>query len=166
MQQLLQVHRDAVLREQVEDLNNEAIHFFNDGRPNEAMASLEKAIALEPDRAELWTNLGHVRSSGDDIEGAEQCFRKALTLQSGLEPALSGLGILLVKAGRAQETLEFLRRFIEDSTPSARVAIAYARALTAQGRHAEAAALLQKAASATPGNPDIEAELARYTEKS
>jgi tetratricopeptide (TPR) repeat protein len=166
MQQLLQVHRDAVLREQVEDLNNEAIHFFNDGRPNEAMASLEKAIALEPDRAELWTNLGHVRSSSDDIEGAEQCFRKALTLQAGLEPALSGLGILLVKAGRAQETLEFLRRFIEDATPSARVAIAYARALTAQGRHAEAAALLQKAASATPGNPDIEAELARYTEKS
>lgn len=166
MTDLLQVHRDQLLREQVEDLNNEAIHSFNDGRFTDAASALEKAVALEPDRPELWTNLGHVRSSLEDVEGAEVCFRKALSLAPDLKPALSGLGVLLIKAGRPQETLDFLRRFLDETPPSARVTIAYARALTAQGRHAEAAALLQKVSTAIPGNPDLEAELARYTEKS
>ncbi|NLP05236.1 tetratricopeptide repeat protein [Candidatus Fermentibacteria bacterium] len=166
MTDLLQVHRDELLREQVEDLNNEAIHYFNEGRFTDAASALEKAVALEPNRPELWTNLGHVRASLEDIEGSEICFRKALSLEPDLKPALSGLGILLVKAGRPQETLDFLRRFLDEAPPSARVTIAYARALTAQGRHAEAAALLQKVSTAVPGNPDLEAELARYTEKS
>lgn len=166
MTELLQVHRDELLREQVEDLNNEAVHYFNEGRFTDAASALEKAVALEPNRPELWTNLGHVRASLEDLEGSEVCFRKALSLSPDLKPALSGLGILLVKAGRPQETLDFLRRFLDEAPPSARVTIAYARALTAQGRHAEAAALLQKVSMAIPGNPDLEAELARYTEKS
>jgi Flp pilus assembly protein TadD len=162
---LLTVHRDQLLRSRVEDLNNEAIHLFNDGRPDEAVALLREAVSIDPGRSELWANLGHLLAASGETGESEASFRKALEIDPALEPALSGLGILLVRAGRPKETLEFLSRFLADTAPSARVAIACARALAATGRHVDAMNLLRRAQTADPANPDLETELAGYREK-
>ncbi len=163
---LLKVHRDELLKAQVEDLNNEAIHHFNEGRMADAAEALEKALQADPERPELWANLAHVRVGLDAQTEAEECFRKALSIDPGLEPALSGLGLLMVRAGRPRETLDFLSRYLEDASPSARVALACARAMAAMDRHVDAINLLERAIAGDPGNPDLEAELALYREKS
>jgi|GEM_PF-1445203 len=165
MTDLLTVQRDQVLRAEVEDLNNEGIHLLNEGRNEEAAASIEKAIQIDPSKPELWSNLGHARAASGRLDDAEECFRKALSLDGSLEPALSGLGVLLVRAGRPRETLDFLRKNLESGTASAGVIVACSRALAASGKHAEAVSLLQKAAAASPGNADLEQELSHYSEK-
>jgi len=165
MTDLLKVHRDSLLRSEVEDLNNEAIHELNEGMLQQAASSLEKAVQIDPARAELWSNLAHVRAASGNLAESEECFRKALALDPEMEPALSGLGVLLVRAGRPRETLEFLQRFLEEDAASPGIAVAYSRALAASGRHADAVTLLRKASSAAPGNADLEAELAKYMER-
>ncbi len=163
---LLRTHRDAVARSKVDDLNNEAIHHFNQGRLEEAAASIRSAMELDPTRPELLANLGHIEAATGNIRDAEENFRKALVADPFLEPALSGLGLLFVKSGRPRDTLDILSRFIDDPAPSSRIALACSRALAALDRHADAVVMLQRAASADPGNPDLESELSSYKAES
>jgi len=142
--------------------NNEAIHSFNQGRLPEAAASLASALEIDPERPELLANLGHVQAASGDMKASEESFKKALMKDPFLEPALSGLGLLYVRTGRPRDTLDILARFIEDPAPSSRIALACSRAMVSMERHAEAIALLQRAAAADPGNPDLQAELASY----
>lgn len=159
---LLRTQKDAVNRTRVDDLNNEAIHSFNQGRLPEAAASLASALEIDPERPELLANLGHVQAASGDMKASEESFKKALMKDPFLEPALSGLGLLYVRTGRPRDTLDILARFIEDPAPSSRIALACSRAMVSMERHAEAIALLQRAAAADPGNPDLQAELASY----
>ncbi|MDM7992754.1 MAG: tetratricopeptide repeat protein [Candidatus Fermentibacter sp.] len=159
---LLRTQKEAVNRTRVDDLNNEAIHSFNQGRLPEAAAALASALEIDPERPELLANLGHVQAAAGDMKASEETFKKALMKDPYLEPALSGLGLLYVKTGRPRDTLEILARFIEDPAPSSRIALACSRAMVSMERHADAIALLQRALAADPGNPDLQAELASY----
>lgn len=159
---LLRTHRDAVNRSRVDDLNNEAIDSFNRGRLEEAAASLKSALEIDPERAELLANLGNVQAASGAMKESEESFKKALAKDPYLEPALSGLGLLYIRTGRPRDTLDILARFIEDPAPSSRIALACSRAMAAMERHSEAIALIQRALSADPGNPDLESELASY----
>ena len=163
---LLRTHRDAVNRSRVDDLNGEAIDFFNRGRLEEAEASLKAALEIDPERPELMANLGNVQAASGALKESEESFKKALAKDPNLEPALSGLGLLYIRNGRPRDTLDILARFIEDPAPSSRIALACSRAMAAMERHAEAIALLQRALDADPGNPDLQSELASYKAES
>jgi len=164
MTELLQTHRDTVMESQVDDLNRMAINHYNNGEYDLALEALESARDIQEDRPEILANLGHVYAALGEINKAEASFRGALDADPELEPALSGLGALLVTDGRPDETIEFLRSFVEEAAPSSGVLLAYTRALAAQGSHAKAVELLKKALQADPGNPEIEEELGRYTD--
>jgi tetratricopeptide (TPR) repeat protein len=98
------------------------------------------------------------------MPGAEEAFRKALQLEPELDQAVSGLGVLMVETGRPQETIEFLREFLMDGSPSVRTMMAYARALSATERHSDALEILARAKELAPDNPEIDAEIAKYSE--
>ncbi|MBD3369703.1 tetratricopeptide repeat protein [Candidatus Fermentibacteria bacterium] len=164
MSELLLVHKEAVTRSEVEELNRKAIGHFSNGEYGKAIEVLEKAMSMEGERPELLTNLGHIHAAMGDLEKSEESFRKALRLDPELQPTLSALGTLLVEAGRADETLEFLRRFVEDETPSIPVMISYSRALVSEGRHSDALELIKKAREIEPHNPEVEKEYAKYSE--
>ena len=164
MTELLQTHRDTVMDSRVDDLNRQAINHYSNGEYDLALQALERAREIQEDRPEILANLGHVYAALGEMDKAEASFRGALEEDPELEPALSGLGALLVTDGRPDETIEFLRSFVEEAEPSSGVLLAYTRALAALGSHARAVELLKKALQADPGNPEIEEELGRYTD--
>ncbi len=144
-------------------LNRSAVHHYNIGEYQAAEENLVEAINLDPGRVELWCNLAHVQAASGQEAEAETSFRKALELEPDMDQAVSGLGVLMVAGGRPEEAISFLSGFMADENPSVRTMIAYSRALVSAGRHAEAVSVLERAAEAAPGNPDVKAELAAYT---
>jgi Tfp pilus assembly protein PilF len=164
MLELVERHRENSDNDEIDKLNSLAIRHFNNAEYNLAQNSIEKALMIDSDRPELWSNLAHVKAADNDIEGAEEAFRKSLQLDPDLDQAISGLGVLLIDAGRPQETVDFLKEFLEDETPSIRTMIAYGRALSATGRHSEAIELMNRAKELAPNNPEIDNEIARYSE--
>jgi tetratricopeptide (TPR) repeat protein/uncharacterized protein YukE len=164
MMELVERHRENADEAEIERLNSLAIQHFNNAEYTLAQDSVEKALMLGANRAELWSNLAHVKAAAGDMTGSEEAFRKALQLEPELDQAVSGLGVLMVDTGRPQETIEFLREFLMDESPSIRTTMAYAKALAATGRHAEALDLLRKAKELAPDNPEIDAEIAAYSE--
>ncbi len=165
MSELLTLHSVELQDSNLRDLNRRAVVFFNNGEYDLAVGVLEEALELAPDSPELNANMAHVYAALGELDKSEESFRKALASDPEMEPAISGLGTLLIHAGRPDETIEFLSRFLQENTvPSVGVMLAMSRAYAATDRHSDAVSLLEKAAETAPGNPEIEQELARYRE--
>lgn len=64
---------------------------YHRGRPDEARALLERAVAADPEDALAHVVLGEVLLALGDRDGAERAFARAETLQPDLESARSGL---------------------------------------------------------------------------
>jgi tetratricopeptide (TPR) repeat protein len=167
MTELLTVHAAGVRESRAVDLNRRAIGFYNSGDYPAAGGLLREAIELSPGSPELHANLAHVEAASGNLEEAEACFRKALEADPKLEPAISGLGALMVLGGRSDDGIEFLSGFISGGgEQSPGVMLALARAYAASGRHRDAITLLETALRAAPGHPGIEQELSQYREES
>lgn len=163
MKELLALHSVEVQDNRVRDLNRRAIVHFNNAEYGQAMSDLREALELSPESPELLANMAHIEASQGNLEEAEENFRKALELDPKLEPAISGLGTLMVIAGRPEDGIDFLQKFLEDgSDASTGVMIALSRAYAAQDNHARALELLERAHQAAPGHPELEQELAKY----
>jgi len=153
---------DGVEDNRISDLNSRAVQHFSNGEYKEADQLFKEALSLKPGNPELLCNSANVLAAMDDMKGAEAQFRKALEEAPDLEPALSGLGLIMVKTDRAEETIEFLKSTIRSGEPSIRTTVAYSRALAALDRHDEAVELLETALRGAPDNPEIKEELAGY----
>lgn len=163
MSKLLSLHSVEVKDNRVRDFNRSAIMHFNNAEYEQALSCLQDAIELSPDNPGLLANLAHIKASQGKLDEAEESFRKALKADPDLEPAISGLGTILVHTGRANETIEFLQKFFDrESEPSIGVMIAMSRAYSAEGNHSKAVTLLEQAEKVAPGHPELEQELAKY----
>jgi protein O-GlcNAc transferase len=72
-------------------------------------ADLEKAVALRPDFAEAWSDLGEARRSLDDDAGALTAFRRAVELSPDDAVAQTRLGSLLLDSGQAHDAVVHFR---------------------------------------------------------
>ncbi len=163
MSKMLSLHSVEVKDNRVKEFNRSAVMHFNNAEYEQALSCLQDAIELSPDNPGLLANLAHIKASQGKLDEAEESFRKALKADPDLEPAISGLGTILVHTGRANETIEFLQKFFDrESEPSIGVMIAMSRAYSAEGNHSKAVALLEKAEKVAPGHPELEQELAKY----
>ena len=163
MKDLLTLHSVDVKDNRVRNLNRSAIVHFNNDELDQACSDLMEAIELSPDSPELLANMAHIEASQGKLSEAEEHFRKALEINPELEPAISGLGTVLVITGRSGDTIDFLQKHLnEDSNASASIMIALSRAYVSQGDHAKAIAVLEKAEKISPGHPELEQELAKY----
>ncbi len=163
MKDLLKLHSVEVNDNRIRNLNRSAIVHFNNAEFDQALSDLKEAIELSPDSSELLANMAHIEASQGKLKEAEEHFRKALEINPELEPAISGLGTVLVITGRASDTIDFLQKYLdEDSGASASIMIALSRAYVSQGDHAKALAVLEKAEKIAPGHPELEQELAKY----
>ena len=163
MKELLSLHSVEVQDNRVRELNRRAIVHFNNAEYDQAMSDLREALELSPESAELLANMAHIEAYQGNLENAEEHFRNALETDPDLEPALSGLGTVLVMSGRPGDTIDFLQKYIEEgSGASTGVMIALSRAYAARDDHARALSLLEEAEKAAPGHPELEQELARY----
>ncbi len=163
MKELLTLHSVEIKDNRVRSLNRSAIVHFNNAEYDQALAKLKEALEISPSSSELLANMAHMEASQGQLEEAEEHFRKALEINPDLEPAISGLGTVLVMTDRSDDTIDFLQKYLdEDSEASTGIMIALSRAYAAQDNHVKALALLEKAEKAAPGHPELEQELAKY----
>ncbi|MCK6452971.1 MAG: tetratricopeptide repeat protein [Alphaproteobacteria bacterium] len=121
-------------------------------RTGDAIATLRRALALGPDRAEIHAALGDVLRDGGDAAGAEAAWRRALALRADLAGPLNNLGTALAARGALDEARRLLERAVaaepDIALLRANLANVLARigtALNREGRGAEAVAVLERA---------------------
>ncbi len=75
------------------------------GAARAAEACLARAVALAPDVADLYVNLGLARADCGDDEAALACYEAALARNPACVPALTNRGAALQAAGRTREAV-------------------------------------------------------------
>jgi tetratricopeptide (TPR) repeat protein len=72
------------------------------GQREEARRAFERALALDPGAAYVWTNLCYLSFQAGDFDAASVRCRRALTLDPGFAPAHNNLALVYAATGRAQ----------------------------------------------------------------
>ncbi|HEY8020403.1 MAG TPA: tetratricopeptide repeat protein [Thermoanaerobaculia bacterium] len=92
-----------------------ALHYVNRGgellragRYADALPWLDGAVALAPDQARGWVNLGVARRRSGDAAGAEAAYRRALEADPDSAAAYENLASLLRRSSRDREAEELL----------------------------------------------------------
>lgn len=75
------------------------------GRREEALATFDKAVQLEPDNADLWKKLGDLLIGIERLDEAVLTYQHALKLNPRFWEAAHSAGILLHRLGRTDEAL-------------------------------------------------------------
>ena len=84
------------------------------GQLTAALRTVERQPVL---RAEDLNTLGIILQSQGDHTGAESAWRNALAAEPGMLDALRNLGLLLYAAGRTDEAIPLLQRYLVDVPP-------------------------------------------------
>jgi Flp pilus assembly protein TadD len=132
--------------------NNLGIAALAGGRYGEAEAAFRAALALRPDRAAPWNNLGAVLAVQERYDEAAPAFARSVDLSQGqFRDAVVNLGRLHVVKGRWAEAIPLLRQAnaIQPGVPlvseSLRTALKnHGAALATAGRPADAEALFRE----------------------
>jgi Flp pilus assembly protein TadD len=88
--------------------SNRGAEELRSSRYDAALDWLRSAVAIDPDYAGSWVNLGVALRRSGDIEGAEAAYRTALELDLHSTSALQNLAALLHFRGREEEALDLL----------------------------------------------------------
>lgn len=73
----------------------------------------ERALAIEPEHADTWFNLGYAQEQAGNAEAAIEAFRKAVVGKPNLDRAWYGMGMVRARLGEHAEAAEALRRAAE-----------------------------------------------------
>jgi tetratricopeptide (TPR) repeat protein len=83
------------------------------GRPAEARAALERAVAVKPDYAEAHNTLGALLAQAGDFPSAIAHLKAALEAQPTYADAMNNLGYVLFQAGDAQQAHQLYERALQ-----------------------------------------------------
>ena len=106
-------------------------------KPLEAYSDLRSALKSDPKEPALWLTLGHVLTSLDRLDEAEDAYRNTTDLDPESVRALAGIADVCLRLGRPEEAVEAGEKAVALSAndPVARTVLAHA--LLAIGRDAE-----------------------------
>ena len=121
-----------------------------DGRVTEAIASYDRAIALQPDYAPAYNNLGTALRASGRLTDAAAAYQHALSLREEYPEAHYNLANVLTDQGKAAEAADHFRVALQAIPGSADVHNNLGIALMAEGRRDEAIAEFRAAAVADP----------------
>lgn len=139
---------------------NKALALFYEGRSDEALECVARALLIEPNHAYALTYRGMFLRDVDPAE-ALRCFDQALMSAPGFVQALVQKGGTLSNLGRLDEALETLEKAIEIEPTHAGALQFKGITLSAMGRHGEAVEALERANDLEPNNPTTWYELGR-----
>jgi tetratricopeptide (TPR) repeat protein len=129
------------------------------GRSPEALAHLDRALALDPRMPEALNNRGAVLRSLDRLDEALACFEGALALAPEYGDARYNLAGTLVKRARYVEALPHYERLLEFRPNAAEIHAAYGKLLWKSGRLDEAIATFRRSIELNPAYADARADL-------
>jgi tetratricopeptide (TPR) repeat protein len=119
-----------------------------------------RALAIDPDRADVYSNLGVLLATVHRYDEAEDSYRKALALNPRHADALNNLGVLLAASDRRDEAERCYRKALALRPEYADLHNNLGGILTAQGHDAEAEACYRTALTLRPGYADAHCNLA------
>lgn len=90
------------------------IELVQEGRGLEAITVLGSALRLNPDSAEVWNALGCARIQCEELEEAERCFLKAMSIQEGFLAAHRNLGDIHYLRGEWAKAIACYERVLRD----------------------------------------------------
>jgi len=99
--------------------NEHGVVLHQAGRAEEAMASYQQAVDVDPNYALAWNNLGVVQAHKTNSDAAIESFRMALRLQGTFGAARLNLALLLYQLRRFQLALEAYRQVLSTEPSSA-----------------------------------------------
>jgi tetratricopeptide (TPR) repeat protein len=127
-----------------------------------ARAAALKALDLHPDLAEAHTALANVKEDYDwDWSGAEQDYKRAISLNPGYEVAHAWYSSLLVELGRMPEALAEAKKAQELDPLSGFINANLASVLYFSGDYEQAIDQCRKTLAVDPGNARAHRNLAR-----
>ncbi|MCC6217189.1 MAG: zinc-ribbon domain-containing protein [Polyangiaceae bacterium] len=118
----------------------------------EALRTLERAVELDPNRAEYYLYVGWAANEAGRVAKAEEALRKALALDQGLADAYWQRGVLSYRQGRVRDAIADLRKALELRPSRHEAHATLAEAYYDEGKEAQAIAEWELAVRAHPDN--------------
>ncbi|HEY6000563.1 MAG TPA: tetratricopeptide repeat protein, partial [bacterium] len=122
----------------------------------------QRAADINPQRSDVWAEMGTNSYLAGEHAQAAEFFRKALAIEPGKGAYHYYLGLALARGGRQTEALAAFRRAVELGGPS-EARLALARAALDAGDAALAVEELNRLLAADPGNAEAKTLLAQAT---
>lgn len=138
---------------------------MSQGKPEQAVLSLERALALDPRFVPALVNLADLFRAQKNEAQAELLLRRAIGIDEKNAEAWHALGLCLVRQQRMAEGIALLKRASDLRPESARMAYVYAVALGDGGDIQEAISVLRLSLSAHPHDPTLIQTLLNYAHK-
>jgi tetratricopeptide (TPR) repeat protein len=121
-------------------------------KSSEQAGAFRAALAVRPETAVAYYNLGVVVQSERQMDEAIACYQRAIALNPGHSGAHNNLGLLFEEQNKPAEALACYRRAVENDPNSATAHLNLGSALQAQGKLSEAVACYRKALAIEPNN--------------
>jgi tetratricopeptide (TPR) repeat protein len=125
-----------------------------------AIAALQKAIELDPDRVNPHYNLGVIYTYKDNIEPAQQAFEAALAIDSTFAAAHKRLGMIHRQRGFRQEAVTALENAVRYTPNDSESRFTLGLAYRDMRMYDPAVESLERAAELNPLSPKIRLNLA------
>ena len=132
---------------------------YAQGKLNEAVVCLEKALEIKPDFAAAHCNLGSVLRHLGQLDGMIECIRRALHINPDLAEAHGNLGDALKNQGKLGEAVASYQRAVWINPNYAEAHVNLSVALTEQGQLGEAVASYRRALQINPNYPKAHSNL-------
>lgn len=124
-----------------------------------ARAAFEKALALKPDYAEAWNELGLISYEQGSSRRASGYFQNALKYNPNFAAAWNNLGNIIKDQGRLQEAIAYFRNALRHKPDYAEAHNNLGNMLDDTGRKEEAAHHLREACRLKPGLAEARSNL-------
>ena len=98
--------------EKVEELYDLSVHQMNDGKFDQALTTCQSILDIH-DSAEVYYNMGYIKSLKGQLEEALLCFRRATTINGHHARAYRQMGLIYHKLGREEEARNSLETAAE-----------------------------------------------------
>jgi tetratricopeptide (TPR) repeat protein len=121
---------------------------------NDALKSFERAIQIDPNRAEYYLYEGWAANEGGSVAKASLALKKALELDQGLADAYWQRGVLRYHETRTKDAIEDLSKALSLRPSRFEAHADLALAFYDLGREDQALAEWQKAIAANPNEPN------------
>jgi Flp pilus assembly protein TadD len=153
-----------------EDLRNVALDYALLDDYTDADRWATRSLELDKTDPDLWYDLGRIRYSSGNFNGAYTCFQQCLKLSPDSVKAENNLGLALEALNRIDEAMAAYRKAIEmqrhSSTPSEQPLLNLAIQLIHRSATDEALPLLQQAEAIAPNNEKVHEHLGQlYTQE-
>ena len=129
---------------------NLANRLFTQGKRDEAIESYEKALAIKPDWAEAYGNIGSARSQQGDLDAAIVNYQQAVALKPELEVLHFNLGNSFLQQNKYEEAITHYQNTLKIKPDWAEVHANLGSCFSMQGRLEEALTSYQEALRLKP----------------